>query len=259
MRATIRIIFLLTTAAGIASAQTASQRKPDADRLGMTCAQILKMTSTEWIAYFGEKAQAATTNKATGVVRATTAYGKCYDARTDSLAVALTKSGKVPSKAARADFIGFEAALKDFSTKALADSQPVADPQKRSYAALYEKQFRYRFYEKYEPKSASPAGALKPPAQSAESKTVQKSSAPALASGSSQGASNDTDEMTRAKNRFGELLGALPDEKLHEVHAAFGEILGLHEVDDATKLAVYRYAIFLLEPSSGQSSYPPPF
>jgi len=65
--------------------------------------------------------------------------------------------------------------------------------------------------------------------------------------------------MSKAKNRFGELIGVLPDEKLHELHAAFGAILGLHEVDDATTLAVYRYAIFLLEPSSGQGTYPPAF
>jgi hypothetical protein len=67
------------------------------------------------------------------------------------------------------------------------------------------------------------------------------------------------DEVTKAKNRFGELLGALPDEKLHELHAAFGRVLGLHEVDAATRLAVYRYAVFLLEPSSKEGSYPPPF
>lgn len=259
MRTAIRIVLLLTAAAGIASGQTSSKQKPDADGLGMTCAQILKMTSAEWIDYFGQKTQTAAPNGPSGISRATTAYGKCYDARTDTLAASVARSGKGPSKAARADFSDLEAALKDFTAKALVDAEPAADAQKRAYAALYEKQFRYEFYQAYEPKSAKPTVAASKPAPSAETPATQKNSAQAASSKSPQAASSDTDEMTKAKNRFGELLGALPDEKLHELHAAFGAIFGLHEVDSATQLAVYRYAIFLLEPSSGESSYPPPF
>jgi len=256
MRSGIRIVVLLTTTAGIAFAQTAPKHKRDADRSGMTCAEILKMSSTEWIAYYGEKEQPAP-DEAAGVARATAAYGKCYAARTDSLAVTLAKSRKGPTKAARADFAGFEAALKNFSAQALVDAQPAADAQKRALAALYEMQFRYDFYRGFEPKILPPGA----PVQSMTSMAAdeKKEPAPAPAKGSTQKPPIETDEMTKAKNRFGELLGALPDEKLHELHAAFGDILGLHEVDDETKLAVYRYAIFLLEPNSGKASYPPAF
>ncbi len=256
MRAAIRITFLLSTVCWIASAQTTPKPKPETDRLGMTCAEILKMTSTEWVAYFGQKMPAADTEKAAGVARATAAYGKCYDARTDALAASLAKSGKGPSKAARADFTGFEAALKNFSAKALADAQPAPDAQKRAYAALYEEQFRYGFYHGYEPKIL-PVGTIAKSMTSMGAPDAKRAAETPPAKDSSQKAPIETDEMGKAKNRFGELLGALPDAKLHELHAAFGEILGLHEVDDTTKLAVYRYAIFLLEPSSGQSSYPP--
>lgn len=259
MRAAIRIALLVTICAGIASGQTPLKQKPDADRLGMTCAQIRKMSSAEWVDYFGQKTPTDAANQAVGIERATTAYGKCYDARTDALAASLAKSGKGPSKAARAEFADLEAALKNFTTKALADAQPAADPQKRAYAALYEKQFRYQFYQAYELKTSKPDAAASKPAASVEPTAAPKSSTPEASRKSSQLASNDTDEMTTAKNRFGELLGALPDDKLHELHAAFGAIFGLHEVDRATQLAIYRYAIFLLEPSSGESSYPPPF
>jgi hypothetical protein len=34
---------------------------------------------------------------------------------------------------------------------------------------------------------------------------------------------------------------------MHQLHAAFGEIFAAGGVPDATKIAVYRYAIFLLE------------
>ncbi|HXY79581.1 MAG TPA: hypothetical protein VEI08_02990, partial [Candidatus Bathyarchaeia archaeon] len=208
--------------------------------------------------YFGQKMPAADAEKAAGVARATAAYGKCYDARTDALAASLAKSGKGPSKAARADFVGFETALKNFSTKALADAQPTPDAQKQAYAALYEKQFRYGFYRAYEPKIL-PTGTIAKSMTSVGAPDAKKAAETPPAKDSSQKAPIETDEMGKAKNRFGELLGALPDAKLHELHAAFGEIFGLHEVDDTTKLAVYRYAIFLLEPSSGQSSYPSAF
>ena len=261
MRAAIGIIFLLSTAAGIASAQTTSHHKPDPDRLGMTCAGILKMTSMEWITYFEEKTQSPAADKSASVARATAVYGKCYDARTDALAASLAKSGKGPSKAARADFAGFETALKNFSAKALADAQPAADQQKRALAALYVKQFRYDFYHRYEPKISAPTDTPVKSMTSLGTVTPPKNSeAPPAAPGtSSRKTPIEADEMSKAKNRFGELIGALPDEKLHELHAAFGAILGLHQVDDATTLAVYRYAIFLLEPSSGQGTYPPAF
>jgi len=259
MRAAIRTAVLLIAAAGIASGQTPTRQKTDPDRLGMTCAQISKMTSTEWIAYFGERTRVDASNASSSIPRSAAAYGKCYDARTDALAASLTRSGKGPSKAARADFSDLEMALKNFETKALADAQPPADPQKRAYAALYEKQFRCQFYESYERKIAKPDAAESKPAPSLQLPTTAKDTAPATSNQSSPADSTDTDEMTKAKNRFGELLGALPDDKLHELHAAFGEVLGLHELDNEMRLAVYRYAIFLLEPSSPESSYSPPF
>ncbi len=116
-RATISLL-LLATISPIAAAQAPSpsrpQQKLDPDRLGMTCAQILKMTSAEWIAAFNDKAHVATPDASATLARATAVYGKCYDARTDSLAATLARSGKGPSKTARADFAGFETSLKDF-------------------------------------------------------------------------------------------------------------------------------------------------
>ncbi|HXX18102.1 MAG TPA: hypothetical protein VEJ46_01755 [Candidatus Acidoferrum sp.] len=259
MRAAIRTAVLLTAAAGIASGQTPTRQKTDVDRLGMTCAQILKMSSTEWIAYFGERTQANASNASSSISRAAVAYGKCYDARTDALAASLTRSGKGPSKAARAEFSDLEMALKNFETKALADTQPPADPQKRAFAVLYEEQFRYQFYQSYERKIAKLDAAESKPAPSPQLPATAKDATPATSNKSSPADSTNTDEMTKAKNRFGELLGALPDDKLHELHAAFGQVLGLHELDNETRLAVYRYAIFLLEPSPSENSYPPPF
>jgi hypothetical protein len=82
-------------------------------------------------------------------------------------------------------------------------------------------------------------------------------------------APSEVDDMNKAKNRFGELLGLLPDDKRHDLHSAFGEILGLHSASNTTQLAVYRYAIFIFEPPPGFSSRvskapaepfaPPPF
>ncbi|HYA89679.1 MAG TPA: hypothetical protein VEF54_02525, partial [archaeon] len=69
----------------------------------------------------------------------------------------------------------------------------------------------------------------------------------------------ELDPLTKAKNHFGELFGMLPDEKIHEVHAAFGKVLAATEENNETKLAVYRYAIFVLEPPSAQPYSPPPF
>ncbi len=66
-------------------------------------------------------------------------------------------------------------------------------------------------------------------------------------------------EMTNAKNRFGELLEALPDDKLREMHKAFGKIFAAGPVSDEMKLAIYRYAIFCLESPSTQPFAPAPF
>jgi hypothetical protein len=65
--------------------------------------------------------------------------------------------------------------------------------------------------------------------------------------------------MTRAKNRFGELLDALPDNKLREIHKTFGKIFSGGPVSDEMKLEVYRYAIFCLKPPSAEPFSPPPF
>ena len=65
--------------------------------------------------------------------------------------------------------------------------------------------------------------------------------------------------MTAAKNHFGELLDALPEDKMHELHAAFGDIVSRGEMSEATRLAAYRYAIFVLEPATAQPFSGPPF
>jgi len=246
------VILVWLAVAGPVSAQT--RALADADRLGMTCLQILKMSSTEWIAYFSKTTK---TDPSSGTVRAAAAYGACYQARTEDLVRALARSGKGPSKVSSTDFNGFEAALRNFTQKALVDAEPPANREKQALAALYEHQFRYEFYRVYEAKSTKGPNAAKarPPSSPAE-----KNIAPAPGNPSLSPAPNDTDQMTTAKNRFGELLGALPDDKLHELHGAFGEVLGLHALDEAMRLAVYRYAIFLLEPGGGEgSSYSPPF
>lgn len=218
-----------------------------ADRLGMTCAQLLQMTSTDWVAHAKEK-DASTE----GTLRSITAYGKCYDARTNRLAASLGKAGKGPLMGARGNFGDFEKALNDFAVMALAATSPPADEQKKAYAALYEKQFRYEFYESYAQKSAKQAALTKgkPPAATA---SAANSSAPAQTSGPTE-----VSELTKAKNRLGELLGLLPEEKMHELHEAFGRIFSGAPVSDATKIAVYRYTIFLLEPATEKPFSPPP-
>ena len=95
--------------------------------------------------------------------RAIAAYGECYDLRTDTLATSLARTGKGPTKAARAEFAAFEADLRDFESKALSDTQKSAgNSQRTSYADLYEKQFRYEFYEEYESKLTRSARPLLP-------------------------------------------------------------------------------------------------
>ena len=65
--------------------------------------------------------------------------------------------------------------------------------------------------------------------------------------------------MTLAKNRFGDFLAALPEEKRREVHIAFGEIFGKGSIADQWTPEVYRYAISVLESSKDKPFSPPPF
>jgi len=211
---------------GGTSQKAGSSTSAAADRLGLTCAQMLQMSSTEWVGKFNREKGA--TPEATA--RATAAYGKCYDARTDGLAASLVRKRAAPPKSARTNFAGFENALKEFALKAMADAQSPPDATKSAYIVLYEKQFRYEFYQAYAQKN--PNAALTP---------------------------EQSDQYGKAKNRFGELLGLLPEERAHEVHEAFGEIVGTHEVSLPMKLALYRYAIFILEPPSEKPFAPPPF
>jgi len=209
------------------SAEPAQKQTPSADRLGLTCSQILQMTSTDWI----KKISSANGAAPGSTIRAISAYGKCYDARTNRLAASLGKSGKGPLMGARGNFGDFDHALNDFTAKALAVTDPPADAQKKAYAALYAKQFRYDFYRQYEQKNFNP-----PPLTPEESEA-----------------------FTKSKNHFGELLGLLPEDKMHELHRSFGEIFAAGGVPDATKLAVYRYSIFLLESPAETPYSPPPF
>jgi hypothetical protein len=223
--ATVLVLVLLVSVRS--QADTAQKKPASDDRLGLTCAQILLMPSAEWVKKFNAVKDADQQI----TIRAITAYGGCYDARTNRLAAALGKSGKGPLMGARGNFRDFEKALDDFSAKALASTDPSADGVKKAYAALYEKQFRYEFYREYEQKNFNP-----PPLTPEES-----------------------DVFTKSKNHFGELLGLLPEEKMHQLHAAFGDIFAAGGVPDATKVAVYRYSIFLLESPSAEPYSPPPF
>ena len=251
------------------SASRSTTGHPSADQLGMTCEQILDMSSTDWVTRFtSEKgSSSAETTRAIGV------YGKCYDTRTDQLAAKLGRAGKRPLMGARGNFQSMEQALKIFTARALTESQPPADPVKSAYATLYEKQFRYEFYEAFEPKPATPATS---PAASSSSKQAPPSAAsgqksPASDASASRGANSsgdasnnnakggDVDPLTAAKNHFGELLGNLPDQQMHDLHESFGEILGPNSASPKMQLLVYRYAIFLLEPPGGTPFSLPPF
>jgi len=132
------------------------QSAPASDHLGLTCAQILPMSSTDWI----KKFTAAKDATEPSTIQAISTYGKCYEARTTRLAAALGKSGKGPLMGARGNFGDFEHALNDFTSKALAATDPPADAKKKAYATLYAKQFRYDFYREYEQKNFQPAPAL---------------------------------------------------------------------------------------------------
>jgi hypothetical protein len=238
------VLILLNPAFSFAQTRPKSTRKADADRMGMTCPQILQMSSSEWIA----KVASTSDSSEDAQLRGIRSYGKCYDERTDRLAVSFARSRKGPSLRARSNFRDLLAALDDFTSKALADSQPPGDAVKKAYTALYEKQFRYAFYQSYEAKASAPghatAGALEPasapkngPAAGTPPANVKPSAAP-------------LSDMTRAKNRFGELLDALPPDKLHEMHEAFGKVVEVQPIASAQELAIYHYAIFALEPSA---------
>lgn len=218
----------------LVDASAAQTRRPQeqhtaasaADRLGLTCSQILAMGSGDWVAKF-EKQKGAAPEQ---TIRGIDVYGKCYEERTDRLASLLVRRHAKPSRNALADFAGFEDALNAFTQTAIADAQTPPDATKIAYAQLYQKEFRYEFYREYEQKN------LNPPFTPEEDL-----------------------EFTKAKNRFGELIGVLPEDKAHQVHAAFGEMVGVHQISMAMKFAVYRYAIFILESPSDKPFAPPPF
>jgi hypothetical protein len=224
-----------------------NHRGDNAARLGMTCDQVLAMSSTDWVAKFTAAKDAGPES----TVLAIEQYGKCYDARTDRLVATLVKQGKGPLMGSRGNFGDFESALKDFTAKALEETQQSSHSIKTQYAGLYEKQFRYAFYEGYSQKlqkrPRSETTGKTGGSGSASPTDVQSSSKP------------ETDPMTLAKNHFGELLAGLPEDKRHEIHAAFGQIFERSSIGEQWKLEIYRYVIFLLEPSSGKPFSPPPF
>ncbi|HSV21355.1 MAG TPA: hypothetical protein VLH78_00095 [Candidatus Nanoarchaeia archaeon] len=231
------LAILLSAIPQATNAQTRPTQKTELDRLGLTCAQILAMTSTDWVTHFNNQIDAKPGNeKKTSpvvTVRGLSMYGQCYDARTNRLAAMLAKNGKGPSMGARKDFRVFEQALEDFTVKALAATDPPADDVKKAYAALYEKQFRYSCYENY----------------------VEHLSHGDFLSATAE----DAGDMGKAKNHFGELLDALSEDKLREVHKAFARILDQAAFGRDMRLQVYLYAIFCLEPPSAAPFSPPPF
>jgi hypothetical protein len=212
-------------------AKPAQPKAADADRLGLTCAQILQMTSTAWVAHFAEKTGVSNNAAATTAVRAITSYGKCYEARTNQVAASLGKSGRGPLMGALGNFRDFQKSLDDFTTKALAASSKAPGTQEAAYAALYEKQFRYEFYQRY---------ALR----LSENRPLT---------------AEESAEYSKAKNRFGEFLGLLPEDQAHIVHAAFSQIFDGGPVSDVTKLELYRFAISVLESPKDTPFSPPPF
>jgi hypothetical protein len=226
------LIALTLAPAGFPQAKPAQTKAADADRLGLTCAQILQMTSTAWVAHFAEKT--GTPNNAAAqpsAVRAITAYGKCYEARTNQVAASLGKSGRGPLMGATGNFRDLQKALDDFTAKALAAANKLPGTQDAAYAALYEKQFRYEFYQRYE---------------------LRLSENRALTA-------EESAEYSKAKNRFGEFLGLLPEDQAHILHAAFSQIFDGGPVSDVTKLKLYLFAIFVLESPKDTPFSPPPF
>jgi hypothetical protein len=223
--ATIFVSVLFSSHA-IFSPQAPKTQPSNPDRLGLTCTQILQKTSTEWVAYFTSKKGEDTQSK----LRAIAAYGKCYDARTDQLAVTLGKSGTGPLMGANGDFRDFDEAVKGFMAKALTITDPPADELKSAHAALYEKQFRYDFLRTYGRKKSHP-NPLTP---------------------------EELEETGNAKTQFGQELDSLPVDKMRELHAAFSKMFDA-PITDSMKLQIYRFAIFVLEPPSAKPFSPPPF
>jgi hypothetical protein len=232
MKRIFAVLISTALAPAIAAQTNAARPNPgDADRLGLPCAQILQKSSQEWVLYFNEKTAQVAADNPSGILRAVVAYGKCYDARTNRLAAVLGKSGEGPLMGARGNFGDFQKALDDFTGKALAAANKQPGTVQAAYAGLYERQFRYEFYQKYTQRNPA-----------ARPLTAEES-----------------EEFSKAKNRFGELLGLLPEDQAHIVHAAFSEIFVSGAVNDLTKLEVYRYAIFLLESPKDTPFSPPPF
>jgi hypothetical protein len=225
------LIFLILAPAGFPQAKPAQTKAAEADRLGLTCTQVLQMTSTAWVAHFAEKAGTPNSAAAQPAVRAIGAYGKCYEARTNQLAASLGKSGRSPLMGALGNFRDFQKALDDFTTKALAVSDKQPGSQEAAYAALYEKQFRYEFYQRYEQRITG-----------GRPLTAEESA-----------------EYSKAKNRFGEFLGLLPEDKAHIIHSAFSQIFDGGPVTDVTKLELYRFAISVLESPKDKPFSAPPF
>lgn len=287
---TVLVMLLFVSLRAQAQAQTKkTARATDNDRLGLTCAQILNMSSTDWVAKFtatkAGKSQPSEQVSAQSAspeltIRAVTTYGKCYDLRTDQLAASLGRSGKGPLMGARGNFGDFDEALKDFESATLANMQPPASEVKKAFAGLYEKQFRYAFYLSYTPAGHSttpPSSSAKQSSSSTSTKTAPPPSKAEPEESSSvrpdgakppsaaeevagQNSLDDTaEDFTKAKNRFGQLLQALPEDNARAVHSAFGNILGGYEVSQETRLNVYLYAIFLLETDQAKPFAPPPF
>jgi len=235
---------------GQAQKRTPAQRVYDGP-LELPCAKVLAMPSSDFIA----QVVAIDDSSVDGELRGMRRYGACYDARTDRLAASLGKQGKGPLMGARGNFGDFESALKNFTAKALEEAQqsskvPLA-PVKTEYAALYEKQFSYAFYQSYSQKLVKHS--------SSDTKGAGDTSTAAPGTDPKTTAKPDADPMTLAKNRFGELLAAMPEDKRHEIHTAFGQIFERSSIGEQWKLEVYRYAIFLLEPPTGKPFSAPPF
>jgi hypothetical protein len=271
----VLLLTLAVAASGLHGQRTPQKQTGAADQLGMSCVQILQMSSTDWIAHFDEKVSqtknanpgatdpAGVASKASpetsdpqATLRAIAAYGKCFDARTDRLAASLGQSGKGPLMGVRGNFRDFEAALKNFTAVALSVTQAPDDPMKTAYAALYEKQFRYSFYQSYQQK---PVKQPSPTAKDAKSAAAGAETTATPTTGQPAPATRITDPMTLAKNRFGDFLESLPNDKRREVHIAFGEIFEKGSIADQWKLEVYRYAISILESSKDKAFSPPPF
>jgi hypothetical protein len=228
-------------------AKIGPNKRGNDQRLGMACAQVLAMNSTDWVAKFTAAKDTTPENTALAIE----AYGKCYDARTTSLSASLGKQGQGPLMGARGNFGDFESALRVFTAKALAANQQPADAAKAAYASMYEKQFRYAFYQGYSQRLAKHSWS--------ETKGAGDASTGASGTDPKSAAKPDTDPLTLAKNRFGELLAAMAGDQRHEIHAAFGQIFERSPMGEQWKLEIYRYAIFLLEPPTGKPFSAPPF